>query len=289
MFLTRIRNHYYIRLLNASAYAPEQQFFSIYQNHACFTLFRKAGQISYSAGAIDRNPDIAIAKGISEYIERLVLWGEGYEEPLFRDKAPHYLENIGFAAYPRLLAFRADQKARRRALEDSTEKFCFPEFCQHTSLAFRQEDPENDPLLARVLATDIRKTRYIFPAISGSLSFCICFGYTGEKGMIPGTACRTKPEEAREAAFIEMLRKYVMTLRGLRGELPENPKWLSLMIRNFREGQNIWEPRLQKKSDGMIRLPALEFDQKLPHPFDHDYVVHRALYQGQKSTARNLP
>ena len=283
MFL-KTRNRYYLKMLRRSSHRPVRELLYAYKSYSVCTLVRSEDSFMACAGAMDKNMDLAVGKAISEYIERLVNWTN---PEAFSGFSPHYRESTGMAAYPRL-SYGTVAKARRHALEDATERFCFQEFQLSDEVGWSLEAYDDDPALMGVPENEIFKIIYLFPKVRSSLKFCICVGYLGDNGIVPGTACDTSKAKVSEQAFSEMIRQYIIAKNVLAGHLPEEGNYLRKLMKDVRGGRQNFERRIAHNALGAIRLPKLEFDQEVDHGFQSDYVVYRAMYKGQRSVFSDL-
>lgn len=276
----RIRNKYYLNLLRNSPYRPQKELIYRFNKYYICTLVRESSDNHISAGSMDRDLNHAVAKAISEYIERLYNWTLAENE---NQQAPYVnYDNTGFAAYPKL-SCSSLKKARDRSLEDSTEKYCWPEFFHNHSIGYQlSEAGKADPMLSDIPDTGIVKTQYIYPKVDGDLHFCICLGFVGKHGIIPGTACHANPEKAREDSFTEMIRKLLIAENYLSGKLANNTEFSKRLIHLYQNGKSIYDQRLKFNGPDTIHLPPLKEDKLLAHPFDKDYVVYRTLFHGQQ-------
>jgi len=227
---------------------------------------------------MDRCIDLAMAKSISEYVERVTFW-QAEDQGKLHGLMSYRAE--GYAAFPKIGFSDPVKKARDFSLLESVEKYSWPEFWHNQNIGFDREAGFN-PWPAELAQLKIRDHSYIFPFIQRPWHVCISIGRIGENGVVLGAACSKDREKSKEHAFSEMLRKYIATNNIRNGFVADWPEWAERLMFLAEHGNSSYEKRLSSSEAETILLPDLELDgEVLDHPFRQFYHVYRTQFKGK--------
>ena len=240
---------------------------------------------------MSRDSDLAILKALVEFVERKAIWnGRKTNRPVFQTA-----RSDGFAAFckSQVGARRAANRARENALCEAIERYAWSTWWDDTSTAFECSSQWlNRPLPAWVdelhqalcELVPIRCTSFIEPSLCHSKHrVFIVFAHLANGGLCSGGACAPQgsEESAIERAFGELARHVACAYNIQRGWKPRTfyERRLSYML-TAKAGE-AFEARLQNRGRRKIDLPALQFNEVVPHEFDHLVSVHRCYFINQ--------
>lgn len=241
---------------------------------------KSAKYISESvAMGIDRDPHIALAKSITEFLERKLSKESDDSVVKLTERSD------GFAAFP----VYSDQdfakkKARQNALGEATERFAWASWWDDLSVGFKIEIV-NTVLSDRLCSEFLLKSiRLITVPTSSHLSLKILLAEMATGGFVTGGAAGApeQEEETFSRAFGELLRHLIVVKR-----MSESDR----TVLSFYE-QRLWGfasgdwsdlviERLNKTSGKMLQLPPLLVDQAVSHPHSDLVSIHRCLFENQ--------
>lgn len=238
---------------------------------------------------IDRDPSVAVLKGLVEFVERQAFI-KGRDAGLPVCQTPR---SDGFAAFPLQLSAKASEIARTNAFNEAVERFVWATWWDDPSIAheIREVDLTNliageTPLLDAAQAVDISSVTEVRPSIRNSeLAVVIYFVFVSGAGVVTGGACgpAKEIENTRYRALGELTR-HAYALRKLKLEelLPVTfyEKRLAHFGSNF-AGEKTARERLSARGNRELQIPDLLFDEEVPHTLSDLVVVHRCYFKEQ--------
>ena len=280
-FFQHLSNSFYLTKLRHSSFRPQTE---LIQTLGSFYICN-LGSIDEHQSSISEDlssgmslrQDLAVAKCMSEYIERLAQrMGEKRNDPLCMK-----FGTDGFAAFPKFYPSSL-KRVRASSLLESIERYSWHSFW-HQKVAY--ESSHDSHLLEQynLAHLDLREIINIYPSIEGHIKLCICLGGISSSGLVVGGGCGYTYEEARERAFCEALRHYIAISNVRKGFPLSNSSYCKRLAFLAEEGFDLYRDRLKISGRGSVSLPELEVDSLIHHPFERFYHVYRTQFQGQKA------
>ncbi len=245
-------------------------------------------------GAGAETPNLALIKGLMEYVERKV-----FSENQFSGAKVYNTESIdGTASFPKVLCTKAWalKRAREAALCEAIERFSWATWWENESISAQIDDTTNefnDELnVVRELAiaidklTPVEKWLRIKPRLLGydNLEVIIFFGLLKNKGIICAGACgpKNRPAESIRRVFSELFR-HSYAVDAFVNRKIEAKFLYEHRLKYFGSGlgDSLFHARISKQSTEAIEFPGLEIDESLIHPLSYCVTIHRCLFENQ--------
>lgn len=277
MFL-HLRNLKYLKILRGSSEKPDVEHINRFgEYYICYLGSKHAEKYAITnscSSGMDKNKNVAVAKCISEFIERAAFrHGLSIGDPHCRTQ-----RSEGFAALP-LHVSSCEKKVRDISLCESIERYSWPHFWHH-DIGFTKESAAHSTL-SFSQKIPLQSLEYIFPDIDSKYIFCICLGKIGSDGAIVGSACAKTKQEAQEHAMTEMIRHYIGVVNIRNGYESQDKNYGNRLKYLSEKGFSLYKKRLQKNSGVAITLPKLEIDSIIDHNFSETHMVYRTRFFGQ--------
>ncbi len=278
----RLHNAFFLAKLKRSSFAPAylegQRFGSLFIFNLSHTIPLPSATSSRLASGMDVRPGLALAKALSEYVERvafLLLWQQS--TPLSGESS-----SDGFAALPRLRWVKNHrQQVREISLAESIERLCWPRFWSDPHVAFTTEalSPASTALLAS--CPQLYGAQHIFPRIASKYHLCISMVRIGSQGVVLGGGCHLHKNQAIFKSLQEVIRHYFANLNIKNGFYSPTSLYQRRLHYLGQYGFSAYKDRLALQGKAVIKLPRLRHDREVEHPFIDNYVVFRTRFSGQ--------
>lgn len=231
------------------------------------------------AMGIDVDPNTALAKAITEFLERKL----GKES---EDKAARLTERSdGFAAFP----VYADpefskRKAKQNAFGEAVERFVWATWWDDESVSFKIEDLNTEVGLLIKREFQLRTLREVTVPTSSGVFLKILLAETANGGFVTGGAAGTpeQKEEVFSRAFGELLR-HLIVVKKMTSSERSTMSFYERRLWGFASGE--WSglvlKRLEQKSEKILELPPLVVNQSISHPHADLVSIHRCLFENQ--------
>ncbi len=239
----------------------------------------------------DTNPEVALAKATSEYIERS-SFSAGHKSGL---KSCNTERSDGFAAYPKLGLTNelAQEKARENALSEAIERFAWATWWDDIHISFKYaefslktfeiEYPDQAKILSEInTQKEIIKIHVIKPEYQSYDQYSLNIVVVEfSDGVVTGGACGKLRDESNiiTRAISELLRHALVLIQN-----KPKPSQLSLyeerlLFYGSPQGKQSFYNRISHRGQKKITFPALCIDEKIPSVDTHN--VHRCLFEDQ--------
>jgi hypothetical protein len=234
---------------------------------------------------IDKSPEIAIFKSLTEYCERTL--SRRSNDSITKITA----RSDGFAAYPVLFENHTLAKinAQENALHESIERLMWSTWWDSQHVAFEVVDPLKGIFGADINALvnefSLKSVRQInVHDASGRYCLSILLAEKGDGGFVTGGACsQVQNEEKRlTPAFGELLRHLFVVEKMLSAKSLGETFYEK---RLFGFGSGVWsslvKKRLSTRGPMPIQLPDLVVNQEIIHEAMDLVKIHRCLFLNQ--------
>ncbi len=240
------------------------------------------------ATGFDKNPDLALSKGLSEFYEAKAF-KEGYLKNL---KSCQTERSDGFAAYPINSKLDAKIFARKNARHEAVERYVWATWWDERAIGF--EICQLNPALLTPTQKkftndlekkcDLKKLLILEPHFEkiGSERFLILIGFLNSGGVVSGGACGEDFAGTLERALSELFRHGLAVGRIRKtGLVPRSFYEKRLAYFATVEGQVAVEKRLDCRGTAKVILPDTEIDEEVPYANSDLIYVHRFLFKNQ--------
>ena len=235
----------------------------------------------------DENPEIALLKSFSEYIE-ILSFKNGFKNNLSSCMTDR---SDGFSAFPK---FNQEylQEARQRALAEAFERYVWANWWDQSQngfnlseVKFGEKDTTKESTLLKKLSQiiEIDKVFCITPYFHPFKNFKIqiYFAFLKNGGVISGGACGNS-DLISFRAISELIR------HGLAAHRFKTTKILPISFYEKRlcfflkpEGELLVHERLSQQGQEIPNRPILNIDCEIPSVAPNSFYVHRCLFKNQ--------
>ena len=240
------------------------------------------------ATGFDKNPDMALAKGLSEFYEGKAF-KEGYSKNLRSCKTDR---SDGFAAYPKNSKVDAKLRAQKNAQCEAIERFVWATWWDDPSIGFEmvQLNPALLTPSQKKFTSDLegkcnlKKLLLLEPDFQklGSERFLILIGFLNSGGVVSGGACGEDFAGTLDRALSELFRHSLAISRIRKnGFIPQSFYERRLAYFGSSQGQEAVEKRLKNRGNKKVVLPDSEIDEEISHAASDLIYVHRFLFINQ--------
>ena len=238
------------------------------------------------------DPDLAVLKSISEFVERLAF-KSGKKAGIGACQTDR---SDGFAAFPRTWITRAGarEEARTRALHEATERFVWAHWWDSPAIAhsiqdaliYASESSSGTALLSSLpLFSSPRRLIAVTPHVAANdklviLMLCELKG----GGFLSGGACgyANRRKEIVTRASAELFRHALAHSRMIETSRPPEGFYQKRLAHYCSPmGEEEVLRRLASQGTKAVRLPPLGTDADIPHAASDVVLVHRCLYRDQ--------
>jgi hypothetical protein len=251
---------------------------------SCFDE-KKTAFISESvAMGIDKNPEIACFKALTEYLERRL--SKESADPITRLTK----RTDGFAAYPVLNGNHTEARnlSRKNALFEAAERYLWATWWDNVNASYTKES-----LVDSVISLDIRNLITEFDLADvyeirieeaqGLYRLSILLAETKNGGVVSGGAASLSSDQNRFVpAFGELLR-HLLALEKIGTHSSFELSFYEKRLAGFGRGEwnEVFSSRMACYGDQKIELPELIADQEIFHSSSEIIKIHRCLYSNQ--------
>lgn len=234
---------------------------------------------------IDKNPETALFKGLTEYLERRLA--KASQDPIVRLTE----RTDGFAAFPVLNGQqeRAQAQARRNALDEAVERLMWATWWDDDSVTFSTNSISSSPIaqdlqaltdqfdLARVFEVQVDDAQNKY-----RLSILVAESKGG--GFVTGGAASeiNAKEKRFVPAFGELLR-HLLALEQIRTLSDSELSFYEKRLSGFGSGR--WglavRQRLSTVGNYRVELPSLVVDREVQQEAPDLVKIHRCLFTNQ--------
>lgn len=228
---------------------------------------------------IDRNPEVALMKGLTEFCERRIM--HTTSDPIARLTA----RSDGFAALPRHYEL-ASQRVQENALNEAIERYLWAKWWDDSSTKFFMSDDftfANKEQLMLEFNLEKISSIHILPSNHNS-SLLILIAKIKDGGYVTGGAAGNiqNKEQTFARAFGELLRHLIVVKEMLTSAYSPSSFYEK---RLYGFGSGAWnktvEDRLSQNGNSAIELPELMADREIEHSNSDFIIVHRCLFNNQ--------
>lgn len=228
---------------------------------------------------IDRNPEVALMKGLTEFCERKIM--NESSDPVARLTA----RSDGFAALPRNYEL-ASQRVQENALNEAIERYLWAKWWDDSSTKFFMSDDftfANKEQL--MLEFNLEKISSIHILSSNhNSSLLILIAKIKDGGYVTGGAAGNiqNKEQTFARAFGELLRHLIVVKEMLTSDYSPS-SFYEKRLYGFGSGawNKIVENRLVQNGNNAILLPELIVDREVEHVNSDFIILHRCLFNNQ--------
>jgi hypothetical protein len=262
--------------------APSNIQFSIWKNWSLVSCFSSVSSqfISESVSmGIDRNPEVALMKGLTEFCERKISIDT--VDPIARLTA----RSDGFAALPKHYEL-AHKRVQENALNEAIERYLWAKWWDDSSTKFFMSDDytfANKEQLMLEFNLETISSIHILPSNHNS-SLLILIAKIKDGGYVTGGAAGNiqNKEQTFSRAFGELLRHLIVVKEMLTSDYSPS-SFYEKRLYGFGNGawNNIVEDRLAQNGNTAIELPELIANREVAHPNSDFIIVHRCLFNNQ--------
>lgn len=228
---------------------------------------------------IDRNPEIALMKGLTEYCERKISCVT--LDPIARLTA----RSDGFAALPKQYE-SAHNKVRENALNEAIERYLWAKWWDDSSIKFFISDDFTFSDKKKLLMEFNLETIFsihILPSNHES-GLLILLAKIKDGGYVTGGASGNiqNKEQTFARAFGELLRHLIVIKEMVRSKYSPSSFYEKRLYFFGTGGWNkIVENRLAQNGQKSISLPELIADKEVEHSNSDFVILYRCLFSGQ--------
>lgn len=231
-----------------------------------------------TCGAIARNRNLAILKGLVERIERQAMHESGAHS------------STGFAAYPVFFSRKKSERyARKFAYLEAIERFVWRNWWENRSIKYslRPISQENSDILFHVKKfMSITNAYMIIPRFNETnIVMGICCFET-DNGVILGGAARESYNDMEFKALSEVFFHSIAVNRYEKHQVELQSDYERRLI-FLSENKDFFTDRLQVNGQDFINIPTPLVDSKILHSCDHFCSVHRILFDFESNINSN--
>ncbi len=229
---------------------------------------------------IDKNLDVALAKALTEFLERTLGHNDLNDYKIFN------MRSDGFAAYPVYTDLISSQAvARRNALNEAIERFVWSNWWDYNNIYFEKsniiseeiEFLKKDFLLKNVIKIEIPTNL--------NVSLVIFLAERINGGYITGGAAGHSSDQVQvhSRAFGELLRHLLAVSRIENNSTKAGLSFYEERLWRFASGEwnELVQKRLAVECNGVIELPSLIVDNQIIHKYTDLVSIHRCYFDGQ--------
>ncbi len=277
--------------LKAKSALPKKMEVSSVGSYCFANMFDEvpSGIISESVSCgFDKNPDLAILKGLSEFFENRAF-KEGFENGIESCRTDR---SDGFAAFPvsETLNYKVD--ARKNALQEAIERLVWANWWDDCSVGFDLLSMDDISLShSQIKFLKNIKTQYglkkilaVYPHFEnvGNESLVILVGFFDNGGVVSGGACGDNSDSTIDRALSELFR-HTLAITRMRNGTGSATSFYEKRLEYFssKAGHMVVESRLSQVGFKRIKLPMAKFDTEVPHSLSELFYVHRFLFKNQ--------
>lgn len=228
---------------------------------------------------IDRNPEVALMKGLTEFCERKIM--NESSDPIARLTA----RADGFAALPRHYEL-APQRVQENALNEAIERYLWAKWWDDSSIKFFMSDDftfANKEQLMLEFNLEKISSIHILPDNHNS-SLLILIAKIKDGGYVTGGAAGNiqNKEQTFARVFGELLRHLIVVKEMLTSDYSPS-SFYEKRLYGFGSGawNKIVENRLVQNGNNTILLPELIADREVEHSNSDFIILHRCLFNNQ--------
>lgn len=232
---------------------------------------------------VDKNPETAMLKCITEFCERKFLRQSTSPEAFVTNRTD------GFAAFPTLIGKEKSQiLARNNAYNEAVERYVWSAWWDECSTDFSIEtadDIEEYDQLASDFSLESLHRITVSP-MNSNVSLTILLAKILGRGYVCGGAAGTAEQkiETISRSFGELLRHLLTVNRMKESSDLSSMSFYEKRLWMFYSG--IWNylvyERLNRKGTQRLELPHLEIDAKIAHPLQEIISIHRCYFLNQR-------
>lgn len=266
--------------LNKRGLAPKNIEFSKWHNWTIVNTFDvKDMSFISEAGStgIDKNPELALLKSLSEFCERQV----------FRTSdqlaAKATIRSDGFAAYP---AKNSNSKilARDNAYNEAIERYLWATWWDNEAVAYISKEAGFDEMENIKNEFGLESVKHLtIKASNSTVELTILLAKKLNGGFVTGgAAAKAGDENAYKRAFGELLR-HLFVVQRIERSAPREMSFYEQRLWGFASGNwnDLVLARLQTLGQENIVLPSLIIDEEIVHKDSEFIIVHRCLFKDQ--------
>lgn len=231
------------------------------------------------AMGIDRNPYVALAKSITEFLERKL----SKESDDFVVKLTE--RSDGFAAFPIYSNHQLSQmKARKNAFAEAVERLTWANWWDDRSIAFSRENVKSFMIDQIQNEFDLKSTSIITVPTNSPFYLKILLAEKNNGGFVTGGAAGTSEQDCEifSRAYGELLR-HLIAIKKMCIRDDSSLSFYERRLLGFGSGD--WHElvleRLNQSSYKVLELPEMVVDQAVSHPHSDLISIHRCLFKNQ--------
>lgn len=270
------------KILQKRNLAPSNIQFAIWENWSLVSCFSSVSSqfISESVSmGIDRNPEVALMKGLTEFCERKIM--NESSDPIAKLTA----RSDGFAALPKHYEL-ANKRVQENALNEAIERYLWAKWWDDSSSKFFMSDDftfANKEQLMLEFNLEKISSIHILPSNHNS-SLLILIAKIKDGGYVTGGAAGNlqNKEQTFARAFGELLRHLIVVKEMLTSDYSPS-SFYEKRLYGFGSGawNKIVEDRLDQNGNNTIELPELVADREVEHLNSDFIILHRCLFNKQ--------
>lgn len=273
---------YFSKELQKRNLSPSNIQFATWENWTIVSCFSHVSSqfISESvAMGIDRNPEVALMKALTEFVERKSMCETS--DPIARLTA----RSDGFAALPKYYD-NSFLRVQENALNEAIERYLWAKWWDEPNTKFFLSDDfifsDKEKMM---LSFNLEKISsiHVIPTNHES-SLLILIAKINNAGYVTGGAAGNikDKDQVFARAFGELLRHLIVVTEMLDSKIsPET--FYEKRLYGFGTGlwNNLVEERLTKNGDILIELPELVANRVVEHDNSDFVLLHRCLFKDQ--------
>lgn len=231
------------------------------------------------AMGIDKDPNIALAKALTEFLERK-LSKESADEVVRLTK-----RSDGFAAFP---VFDSVQNsmlmAAKNALGEAVERYLWAKWWDDELTPYLIKETNFPGYSLLKSEFNLKSVKSILVPAHDSYSLLVLLAETEGGGFVTGGAAGVLGDWIKTfgRAFGELLR-HLIVVRNMKKSETSDLSFYEKRLWGFGSGE--WRElvlsRLSKNSIGKTLLPKIWIDQPIRHPHMDIVSIHRCLFENQ--------
>lgn len=268
--------------LQARGLAPTNIQFATWQNWTLVSCFAEDDSLLISENVtmgIDRNPEIALMKGLTEFCERKIMNTTSDSIVRLTERSD------GLAALPKYYEL-AHNRVQEHALNEAVERYLWAKWWDDSSIKFFKSDDftfANKEQLILEFDLENISSIHILPSNHNS-SLLILIAKIKGGGYVTGGAAGNiqNKEQTFSRAFGELLR-HLIVVKTMRTSAYYPSSFYEKRLYGFGSGawNKIVEDRLDLMGSNSIALPELVADREVEHSNSDFIMLHRCLFYNQ--------
>lgn len=272
----------YVQKLKSRGLAPDK--IEVAQWHSWTLVSCYAGAsskfISESvAMGVDKDPQIALAKALSEFLERKLSKESPDEVVRFTARSD------GFAAYPVYEDQESSKmRARANAMGEAIERFAWASWWDDIDVAYNKTEIEIQEMGLLQPEFQLKSLSSLSVPTGSQQALKILLAENKSGGFITGGAAGMVDQESEtfSRAFGELLR-HLLVVNKMKSSDRSELSFYEKRLWGFASGdwRDLVLARLEKTSDRILSLPKLIVDQPISHPHSDILSIHRCLFENQ--------